>query len=108
MRNRTEMENYWQISYSALSAVLMVWIHLSVSVLEVTILVWSWAYLTHPGSSGIYFLRNINIHRRHNHNFNLELFGVFWSPDANECRVETHIIWGRTSACNGKLLWYYI
>ena len=23
-------------------------------------------------------------------------------------RVETHIIWGRTNACNGKLLWYYI
>ncbi len=22
--------------------------------------------------------------------------------------VETHIIWGRTNACNGKLLWYYI
>ena len=23
-------------------------------------------------------------------------------------RVETHINWGRTNACNGKLIWYYI
>ena len=22
--------------------------------------------------------------------------------------VETHINWGRTNACNGKLIWYYI
>ena len=62
----------------------MVLIHLSVSVLEVTILEWSWAYFTHPGFLGIIFLRNINFHRRHNHNANLEFCGVCWSPDANE------------------------